>query len=426
MRVVHLSRSASLGGAARAAYRIHGALRAQGVDSQFLTKHNPNNFEDVIGPTGKKANRAHLRRVKQVNRVLNVIAGSSADYRSLGILPSNVAQDVVQLKPDITHLHWVNGEMMSIADIGRIKGPALWTLHDMWAFGGARHTYRDAGWVHGFSTQGAEGLTRASKLDRWVWRRKKRNWVRPFHILTPSRWLAKCVRDSELMQGWPVEVCPNPLDVSVWTAQNKRAARQALGLDPDARYVLFGAMAAENDKNKGFDLLLDALSQLPDNRNTKALVFGNLGPLPDSIHSIPAHGFGVVSDDARLATIYSAGDVMVVPSRIDNLPQTATEALACGTPVAAFDTCGLPDIVLHGETGLLAPAFDTAALARAIDTLADEGWNHVRSDAGQNGRLSERSHICRDFAVAQYHPEHIAKKHIEIYGRVLDAASGAI
>ena len=117
---------------------------------------------------------------------------------------------------------------------------------------------------------------------------------------------------------------------------------------------------------------------------------------------------------------------MVVPSRIDNLPQTATEALACGTPVAAFDTCGLPDIVQHGETGLLARAFDTAALARAIETLADEGWNHVRSDAGQNGTLSGRSHICRDFAVAQYHPEHIAKKHIEIYGRVLDAASGAI
>ena len=57
---------------------------------------------------------------------------------------------------------------------------------------------------------------------------------------------------------------------------------------------------------------------------------------------------------------------MVVPSRQDNLPNTAVEAQACGTPVVAFDIGGLLDIVEHGRTGWLALAFDTEDLASGI------------------------------------------------------------
>lgn len=55
--------------------------------------------------------------------------------------------------------------------------------------------------------------------------------------------------------------------------------------------------------------------------------------------------------------------LMLIPSRQDNLPNTGVEALACGTPVIAFDTCGLPDIVEHLKTGYLAQPFDPKSLA---------------------------------------------------------------
>jgi len=58
--------------------------------------------------------------------------------------------------------------------------------------------------------------------------------------------------------------------------------------------------------------------------------------------------------------------VVVVPSIEDNQPQVGLEAMACGTPVIAFDACGLPEYVIDGKTGWLCPVADSDALAEKI------------------------------------------------------------
>ena len=67
---------------------------------------------------------------------------------------------------------------------------------------------------------------------------------------------------------------------------------------------------------------------------------------------------GTLTDLQHIAKLYSAADIMLVPSRLEAFGQTASEALACGTPVACFDTSGLRDIVLHKKDGYRAIAFD--------------------------------------------------------------------
>ena len=72
---------------------------------------------------------------------------------------------------------------------------------------------------------------------------------------------------------------------------------------------------------------------------------------------IPINYIGRLNDDQTLALIYSAADVMVVPSYIESFGQTASEAQACGLPVVAFNSTGLKDIVSHKETGYLAKPY---------------------------------------------------------------------
>jgi len=52
---------------------------------------------------------------------------------------------------DIVHLHWVQGEMLSISDINKIKKPIIWSLHDMWGFCGAEHISWDNRWKEGYN-----------------------------------------------------------------------------------------------------------------------------------------------------------------------------------------------------------------------------------------------------------------------------------
>ena len=54
-----------------------------------------------------------------------------------------------------------------------------------------------------------------------------------------------------------------------------------------------------------------------------------------------------------MATIYSAADIFLIPSRIESFGQTAAEAQSCGTPVIGFDIGGLRDIVTHNKNGFL-------------------------------------------------------------------------
>src|SRR5205085_3842933 len=100
---------------------------------------------------------------------------------------------------DIVNLHWVGGETMSIGDIGRIRKPIVWTLHDMWAFCGAEH-YTDDGpaarWRHGYSAHNRSHHCAGIDIDRHTWNRKLQAWKNPMHVVAPSRWLADCARKS--------------------------------------------------------------------------------------------------------------------------------------------------------------------------------------------------------------------------------------
>lgn len=151
------------------------------------------------------------------------------------------------------------------------------------------------------------------------------------------------------------------------------------------KLLLFGAISATSDINKGYSLLLEALNTIED-CEIEFIVFGSSEPKEKVWSGIKTHYLGHLSDDISLASLYSAVDIMIIPSLQEAFGQTATESMACGTPVVAFAHTGILDIVEHKKTGYLAKSYDTQDLAFGIkwilnesnyDQLANEGRKKI-------------------------------------------------
>jgi glycosyltransferase involved in cell wall biosynthesis len=208
-------------------------------------------------------------------------------------------------------------------------------------------------------------------------------------LIAPTRWLADCVRASALMHDWPVHVIPNPLDTTLFTPVARETARHLLGIPQQQPVILFSAMGGSRDPRKGFGLLREALLRLREQRVTDdilCVILGQEEPAQRPDIGFPARWLGQLHDDTALALAYNAADITIVPSRLDNLPQTGTEAQACGCPVVAFDTGGLPDIVEHETTGYLASPFDTEDLARGIAWVLEDPARRDRLSSGARAR----------------------------------------
>lgn len=415
MKLLLLNHSDICGGAARAAYRIHHALRAAGIDSRMWVNVATLGDSTVESPMGMWA-KGMTRLRPLVGRMVNqFLITSNPILHSSAVLPSKWSARINSTEADVVHLHWINDEMMSVGDIGRIRKPVVWTLHDMWAFSGAEHYTEDLRWRGGYTRHNRPAYESGMDLNRYVWWRKRKAWQRPMHIVAPSHWLAECARQSVLMRDWPVTVVHNALDTEVWCPVDKTLARRLLGLPVEAPLLLFGAMGQSNDPRKGFDLLRLALQHLRGQvSDLRLLVFGQLAPLVPEDLGFPVHYTGHLHDDLTIRVLYSAADVTVIPSRQDNLPNTGTEALACGTPVVAFNVCGLPDIVRHQQTGYLAKAFDVEDLARGIQ------W--VLADRERLGRLSI---MARQDAVARFSYSVVAAKYRQIYTTAMALHEGS-
>lgn len=414
MKVIQINYSDISGGAARAAYRIHHALRESGVDSRMWVNSATAGDWTVQCPEGK-VDRVLAKLRPSIGVLPNkLLRTGNPIIHSSSWLPSDWVQKINSSDADLVHLHWVAAEMLSIADIGSIKKPVVWTLHDMWAFCGAEHYTEEFRWKEGYKSNNRPVYEFGIDLNRWTWERKKKHWQKPMHMVTPSRWLGRCVSESKLMAEWPVSVIANALDVGKWKPVDQSLARALLHLPADVPLLLFGAMGGGKDPRKGYDLLLRALKQvLSTIPELELIVFGQLSPEHPSDLGAPVHYTGPLYDDVTLQLLYSAADVMVIPSRQDNLPNTGKEALACGTPVVAFNTCGLPDIVEHERTGYLAQAFDVEDLANGIQwVLAD------------NVRLEKLGHNARQRAVEKFAYPVVAAQYRQVYEDIIINSEG--
>ncbi len=420
VRALHVSATDGGGGAGRAASRLHEALLLEGgpgVDSRLLVAR-----KGVEGLTRQvemlEAGIVSRQAVSFTRRVLDqdVRLGTTPNpiFRSSARLPTSGLRRIRDLDPDIVVLHWLGSRMLSIEQIGRINQPLVWVLHDSWLFCGAEHHPMgdgDVRFIEGYLKTNRNSGERGVDLNRRAWNRKRRHWTRPMHLVAPSAWIADQAKRSLIAGHWPTSVIPNPLNVSWWSCVSRESARAQLGISPSARVVLFGAIGGDRNLAKGADLLYSALTRISpsvgaeDEGSLQILTFGG----KRGSHRVGPHLVRSVGHlrDLELRTYYSAADAMVVPSRVDNLPQTAVESIVCGTPVVAFRTGGLADIVDDGVTGRLAEPFHPESLAAAITWVLESQERRFRL-----------SHAARSSAV-RWEPARIAARYLALFQEIL-------
>ncbi|MGE4342923.1 MAG: glycosyltransferase family 4 protein [Geoalkalibacter sp.] len=411
MKVLMLNTFDEVGGAARAAVRLQEGLREAGVDSSLLVYLKSGNAGNVICKTGP-----HGKTVRQLKTLLGTLPvriypGRPVNNFSPALLPDHIASEVAQFAPDIVHLHWLGAGFVQVETLRRLGKPIVWTFHDSWAFTGGCHVPFDCKrYQQRCGSCPVLGSKRERDLSRWTWNRKKRAWetLNPT-VVTPSRWLADCVQSSSLFGDGGVEVIPNGLDTEVFRPMHKEQARSFLGLPQDKKIILFGAVRGFSDPNKGFHLLVQALQCL--NRSSSdllALIFNAFDRADRPDMGIPAVVLGQIVDDRKLAAVYSAADVFVAPSIQETFCQTAVEAMACGTPVVAFGSTGLLDVVEHHVSGYLAQPYEIEDLARGIAWVIEDDDRH--RELSRRARLK----VQTDYSLAV-----VSQLYLELYKSIM-------
>ena len=391
LSVLHISAWDNVGGAARAAYRLHTTLRRLGARSRMVVGWKATDDEDVSVIRDRRALWMLDRLCDKLSERLSLQYCFYPSSMSLPRWPWVREAEVIQ----ICNTHGGYFSHLALPALSRMR-PVVWRLDDMWPMTGhCIYSFECARWKTGCGSCPIVSDYPSLRRDRTalLWRIKRRVYRRaPMTLVTPSRWMAGLARESPLLDQFPVEVIPNGLDLQVFRPLPKRSAREVLGLDPDKRLVLFGAHVA-SDRRKGAGLLADALARLahPSRSDVELLTIGRGSPDLDASIPMPVRHLGPLQDDALLAAAYSAADVYLLPTLADNLPNTLIESMACGTPVVSFDVGGVAEAVRHLETGYLARERDVEDFAGGLALLLDDPA--LRASMGRRGReVAEREY----------------------------------
>ena len=374
------------GGAATAAIRQHNGLRQAGIDSQlyyFIDEKEQLRSDDFSkiefisvqhqGPLASVNSFFSKRRRRRIHRLYD----EHLDQRdpmletyAMAEQPNPSVLDWTSIDADIVNLHWLSffADFPSFLKSIPKHIPIVWTLHDTHAFTGGCHyngncmRFSDGcGDCPQVRSPNPQDVSLTSLLAK-----RKSYRYKKLQVVAPCKWMLDLARRSSV---WPAKTSFKKIEYGLQLEKfqliGQSEARAALKLDPKKRLVAFGAMEIDNPR-KGFAHLMAALKKVKAaGVDCECLVFGS-GEIEQTEWLPKLNSLGFLDSAERLRQAYSAADVVVVPSIEDNQPQVGLEAMACGTPVIAFDACGLPEYVIDGKTGWLCPVADSDALAEKI------------------------------------------------------------
>lgn len=406
MKVLHINQSDITGGAAIAVYRLHQGLLAQGITSRLLVNIVTTSSDRVAATPPKN------RLDYQISRLTKRLGFNDIHLTST----FDIAKHPFYQAADVLHFHNLHSgyfNYLALPSLTKNKS-AILTLHDMWGITGhCAYSFDCDRWKMGCGKCPYPDTYPPIQKDNTRLEWKLKNWAYSHSnlvaVATTSHWLAEQAKQS-MLESLPVHHIPYSIDTQAYQPLDTESCRSLLGIATGKKVLLFGAQSLMNPR-KGGDLLLKALSSLPESLKTETvlLIMGHGGEKMAESLGIQSLNLGFVGNDRLKAIAYSAADLFLFPTRADAFGLVAQEAMACATPVVSFKVGGVPDIVRPEMTGYLAQPEDASDFGTGIvQLLEDQG---LRNRLGQQARAT----ILKEYFLGLQ-----AQRYIKLYCQALE------
>lgn len=418
MKVIHLASEVGGGGAARSALNLHSGLLRRGVNSVMIVGEI---YGDI--PQGVVQIASMRDAEKEFTSESDLLVWSNRSNRSNTHFSLNLPGwdpltcDLLQ-EADLINLHWVAGclSASSISALASLGKPIVWTLHDMRPLTGGCHF--SAG-CEGFAYDCRECPQLNDDLDGLASKNKgllaRAIEEAEIHIVTPSSWMLERAKKATSLRGGQISFIAYGVDSAHFAPGDKLQARQQLGLDPEASYIL---LASHNgrERRKGFDEALQILQEF----KKRAVIARKVADASIRI-LLCGHETGVVEfpgymvdrvgylDYEKMPTLYQAADVLLFTSLEDNMPNIVMEGLSCGLPIVGHELGGVRDLMRNdGNVEFLFPIGNIALSCAQIETLILDKSSQYQF--GKSARDNMENALSLD---------HQAKAYLKLYGDLL-------
>jgi len=423
MNILHINTTSHSGGAAKAMQRLHDELLAQKHQSEIIAGRNnlPGEphihlMSDVISPYQTNLGVIQSRLGSCIEDFLGLHPWTNRPTLNIPKTKLYEWADII----DLRNLHggYINLWVLPGLSLGK---PVVWRLPDLWALTGyCAYPYDCQKWkdgCHDCPLLKGEGrlLVEPKPPSRWdgtkrVWLAKQKTYLESkLHIVVNSEWMRKKVNQGILKESLSVNVISNGVDLDIYKPIDKQMAREKLGLPPNEIILLWGAASLGNLR-KGYSYTARAMELIQNKGEIEPLLItmGNEKRMDEKYPLGKVKHFGFVKDPASQALMYNAADLFLCSTLADAQPQTAVEALACGTPVITYDIGPMPELIQEGKTGFIAPDVSVESLAATLEEVLDNPE-----------QLVEMGQYCREKAKKTYDLSKQTKMYIDLYENIL-------
>lgn len=391
MKILHINYSDYRGGASRAAYRLHSCLRKK-VKSRFYC-----NFSKYYRKDNSIIYKGNLLKniYFLIGKLISLFFKTKFSIFSAGIMPTKISKFINESNYDLVHLHWIGGETLSIKDIGFIKKPIVWTLHDLWPLNGGDHSSFENTWKK------KKKFICRNKVNKYLLMLKKKAWKNKIYFISPSTWVKKEFNQSFLSNSFRSVVIPNALDTDYWRKkkQNKNFKNVVGYVNP-----------YKKSYTKGTDLFNKIILKLDRklNKKIKLKVLGKKINRNFILKNITLEFYNG-DNDKKVKDFYNSINVLLLTSRQETFCQVASEATSCGVPIVSFAVGGLKDIIVSGKNGFLVKAFNCDLIVNTVIKIL--GIKH--------NKLKKMEKNCIVLAKKRYDKEVVSNRHLTYYKKIL-------